>query len=329
MTAAPRSGTTWKRAGVALMAVGIITMLVLDFTSTLISPHHILLLVILDFLLPISVGLGAFLFWRGRQYAAQASAVSIITDHKPHLLYLRPFRSDSTTMKDIFKGNRLGWITEEEQLADVLRPFGELVAIGRPGESLPTPGAARIYTTDAEWRDVVKRQMQTARLAVIMAAVGENVLWELTQAVETLEPQKLLILFLKMKADDYESFRTKANLILGVSLPERATLWRFARRHPQMWSPRTLSGFISFAADWKPSFLGLQAPYFRRDSFDSIKFGAKYALRPVFESSGLEWQPPPFRVSQIFFLILSVFVGIAVAFVLVVLLFVLVLELGN
>jgi hypothetical protein len=87
-----------------------------------------------------------------------------------------------------------------------------------------------------------------------------------------------------------------------------------------MWSPRTLSGFISFAADWKPSFLGLQAPYFRRDSFDSIKFGAKYALRPVFESSGLEWQPPPFRVSQIFFLI--------VAFVLVVLLFVLVFELA-
>src|SRR6516162_8134468 len=279
MTAAPRSGTTWKRAGVALMAVGIITMLVLDFTSTLISPHHILLLVILDFLLPISVGLGAFLFWRGRQYAAQASAVSIITDHKPHLLYLRPFRSDSTTMKDIFKGNRLGWITEEEQLADVLRPFGELVAIGRPGESLPTPGAARIYTTDAEWRDVVKRQMQTARLAVIMAAVGENVLWELTQAVGTLEPQKLLILVLEMKAKDYESFRTKATPILGVSLPERAI--------------GRVSGFISFAANWKPSFLAFKAPYFRSGSFKSR---AKYALRPVFESFGLEWQPPPISV---------------------------------
>jgi len=309
------------------MAVGIITFLVNSFASPLISRHHELLSVILTFLPLISFALGAFLSWRGRQYAAQASAVSIITDAKPHLLYLRPFRSDYTTTKEIF--NRSEWITEEEQLADVLRPFGELVAIGRPGESLPTPGAARIYTTDAEWKDVVKRQMQSTRLVVIMAAVGENVLWELTQAIKIVDPQKLLILVLKMKADDYESFRTKANLILGVSLPERATLWRFARRYPQMWSPRTLSGFIRFAADWKPSFLGLQAPYFRRDFYGSIKQGAKYALRPVFESSGLEWQPPPFRVSQIFFLILSVFVGIAVAFVLMVLLFALVLELGG
>jgi hypothetical protein len=301
----------WKRAGVALMVVGITTELVLNFTSTLISPHHILLVVILQLLAPIWVGLGAFLFWRGRQYAAQASAVSIIADHKPHLLYLRPFQSDCTTMKDIFKGNRSDWITEEEGLADVLRPFGELVAIGRPGESLPTPGAARIYASDEEWKDVVKRQMQSTRLVVIMAAVGENVLWELTQATKVVDPQKLLILVLKMKADDYESFRTKANPILGVSLPARAPSWRFGR----------VSGFISFAADWKPNFLALTGPYFRSGSFKRL---AKYALRPVFESFGLEWQPPPISVNQIFlsvfFGVLSVIVGVIVIVVVVVLL---------
>jgi len=239
---------------------------------------------------------GAFLSWRGRQYAAQASVESIITDAKPHLLYLRPFRSDYTTRREVFSHEFFA-TTEEEQLADVLRPFGELVAIGRPGESLPTPGAARIYTTDAEWRDVVKRQMQTARLAVIMAAVGENVLWELTQAVGTLEPQKLLILVLEMKAKDYESFRTKATPILGVSLPERAI--------------GRVSGFISFAANWKPSFLAFKAPYFRSGSFKSR---AKYALRPVFESFGLEWQPPPISVvSPHFFFTI---VGLVVAFIL-------------
>jgi hypothetical protein len=85
---------------------------------------------------------GAFLSWRRRQYAAQAIAQSVIA--KPHILYLRAFRRDYTTTKEVF-GPRLT-TTEEEQLADVLRPFGELVAIGRPGESLPTLGAARIYT---------------------------------------------------------------------------------------------------------------------------------------------------------------------------------------
>jgi hypothetical protein len=240
---------------------------------------------------------GAFLFWRGRQYAAQVSAESIITDHKPHLLYLRPFRSDRTTRTEVVDAHDINAkfaTTEEEQLADVLRPFGELVAIGRPGESLPTPGAARIYASDEEWKDVVKRQMQTARLVVIMAAVGENVLWELTQAVRTLEPQKVLILVSEMKAQDYESFRTEATPILSVSLPERATRRRFGR----------VSGFISFAADWKPSFLALKAPYFRNGSFKSL---AKYALRPVFESFGLEWQPPPISVvnPQVFFLMVG------------------------
>jgi hypothetical protein len=262
---------------------------------------------------PILLFAGAFLSWRGRQYAAQASVVSIITDAKPHLLYLRPFRSDYTTTKtvliEVFRTEFAA--TQEEQLADVLLPFGELVAIGRPGEGLPTPGAARIYAFDEEWKDVVKGQMQTARLVVIMAAVGENVLWELTQAVRILEPQKVLILVLDMKAKDYESFRTKANPILGVSLPERATPRRFGR----VFGFRRVSGFISFAPDRKPSFLALKAPsaaatfrsgsfkdllalkapYFRTGSFKGL---AKYALRPVFESFGLEWQPPPISFSQ-------------------------------
>jgi hypothetical protein len=32
----------------------------------------------------------------------------------------------------------------EEQLADQLHPFGEMITIGRPGERLPLPGAVRI-----------------------------------------------------------------------------------------------------------------------------------------------------------------------------------------
>jgi hypothetical protein len=134
--------------------------------------------------------------------------------------------------------------------------------------------------------------MQATRLVVIAAGVGENVLWGPTQAVRTLEPQKLLILVLEMKAEDYESFRTKANPIFGVSLPDQA----FSRGL----GFRRVSGFISFAADWKPSFLALEGPYFRSGSLKRL---AKYALRPVFESFGLEWQPPSISVGQIGWLI--------------------------
>jgi len=47
--------------------------------------------------------------------------------------------------------------------------FGDLVAIGKPGETLPTPGAARLYASDAEWQKDVTSQMQNARLVVIRA----------------------------------------------------------------------------------------------------------------------------------------------------------------
>ena len=261
---------------------------------------------------------GAFLSWRGRQYAAQASVESIITDAKPHLLYLRPFRSDYTTRREVFSHEFFA-TTEEEQLADVLRPFGELVAIGRPGESLPTPGAARIYASDEEWKDVVKRQMQATRLVAIRAGIGENVLWKLTQAVRAVEPQKLLILVLEMKAEDYESFRTKASAILGVSLPEQAIPRRFGR----VFGFRRVSGFINFAADWKPSFLVLKGQYFRSGSFKRL---AKYALRPVFESFGLEWRAPPISVGQIAGVIPFVILGVAAVGVVAVILLAL---LGN
>jgi len=197
--------------------------------------------------------------------------------------------------------------------------LGELVAIGRPGENLPTPGAARIYVSDEEWKNVVNRQMQATRLVVIRAGIGENVLWELTQAVRAVEPQKLLILVLEMKAEDYESFRTKASAILGVSLPEQAIPRRFGR----VFGFRRVSGFINFAADWKPSFLVLKGPYFRSGSFKRL---AKYALRPVFESLGLEWRAPPISVGQIAGVIPFVILGVAAVGVVAVILLAL---LGN
>jgi hypothetical protein len=113
-----------------------------------------------------------------------------------------------------------------ERLANALRPLGYLVAVGQPGEGLPKPGAARIYASDDEWKEVVRRQMQAALLVIIRAGVGENLLWEAKEAIETLSPQKVLIFVFSMKAKHYESFRTRVTQTLGVSLSEDATLQR-------------------------------------------------------------------------------------------------------
>jgi hypothetical protein len=290
MTPASRAGRVRKIIGVTLMVIGLAFNLAQQAWSlvkyrglhTPLTPEATLFILSALLIIP---G-GAYLFWRGRSDAAKADAGRILTDSKADVLYLRAFRTDQSIVGYLLLS--LGTMfTEEEELADVLRPFGDLVTIGQPGERLPKPGAARIYASEEEWKEVVKRRMRAARLVIIRAGGGEHLLWELKQAVETLDPEKVLILVHTIKSKDYESFRAKVNPVLGMSLPELAK--RFRR-----------GGFIAFTRDWKPSFLPLRAPYFRRGAFSGPNRAFfKFALRPVFERFGLEWQPPPVRVEEV------------------------------
>jgi hypothetical protein len=237
---------------------------------------------------------GALLYWRSRQYAAKEVAKRVISDSKPDVLYLRSFGTDRSFGATAM-GFISGWLTEEEQLGEVLQPFGDLVAIGKQGETLPTPGAARLYVSDAEWKKVVADQIQTARLIVIRAGTSGGLLWELKEAVQVVNPKKLLILILEMGRKDYESFREEADQIFKTIFPKFHDLKRFG----------TISGFVRFYLDWSPNFLPLRAP--------SLAIGYKpyctlfkFTLRPVFEEYGLEWKPPP-RVSK-----LNLWLGICV-----------------
>jgi hypothetical protein len=248
--------------------------------------------------------LGLFLYWRSRQYADKAVANKVISDSKPDVLYLRSFATDPSFFSTA-TGFMSGWLTEEEQLAEVLQPFGDLVAIGKPGETLPTPGAARLYATDAEWKKVVTNQMQAARLVVIRAGASGGLLWEVKEVVQVVNPKKLLILILNMRKKDYEPFREEADQIFNATFPKANELKRFG----------AISGFVRFSPDWSPNFLPLRAP--------SLALGYKpyctlfkFTLRPVFEEYGLEWKPPP-RVSKLV-LWLGILMGICVLFLFVI-----------
>jgi hypothetical protein len=200
-----------------------------------------------------------------------------------------------------------GWLTDEERLREVLQPFGDLVAIGKPGETLPTPGAARLYTSDAKWKKDVTDQMQPARLVVIRAGTSEGLLWELKQAVQVMNPKKLLILILEMRKKQYEAFRKEADQIFNATFPKVQELKRFG----------TISGFVRFSPDWSPNFLPLRAPSLAL-GYKPYCTRLKFTLRPVFEQYGLEWKPPP-RVSRLA-LWLGILIGICVLCVLAVVL---------
>jgi hypothetical protein len=288
MTEKIKSGRGLKRAGIFLIITGFLPG-ALAWLSWFIpgyvrGPGKFSLL---QFLVQF---VGAFLYWRGRQYADRAVAERVISDSKAHVLYLRGFRTDPSISGYVVPVVlSFGWafveLTHEEQLREVLQPFGDLVAIGKPSETLPTPGAARLYASDAEWKKVVTDQMQTARLVVIRAGISEGVLWEFKEAVQVVNPKKLLILILGMRKKHYKAFRKEADQIFNTTFPKVHDLTRFGR----------ISGFVRFCPNWSPNFLPLRAPFFRRGYKPYYRL-FKFTLRPLFEEYGLEWKPPPVSI---------------------------------
>jgi hypothetical protein len=283
MSGTPNTGRILRGTGQTLVATAFLINIVFHFV-----PHTEMKgpLVIIGLLTVLMTFGGLFLLWRGRQYAARVAAKDLPTEARARVLYLRPFRSDTTTVRYVFFSTArwfMNMATEEEQLREVLQPFGDLVAIGQPGERFPKPGATRLYTSNQEWKDVVTDQMLSARLIIIRAGVGEGLLWELTEAMKIVNPQRLLILVLAMKRKHYEDFRQTANTAFRVSLPSSDTLRR---------SFGKLSGFVTFSSDWKASFLRLRAPFFRLSPYKSYVPRFKFALRPVFKTFGLYWWAP-------------------------------------
>jgi len=233
---------------------------------------------------------GIVVHFRGRQHAARARAQgpqSPFSESKPNVLYLRSFRTDPSSN---FKVLQSGLSTEEEQLADVLRPFGDLIAIGRPGESLPIPGAARMYASDSEWKSLVLDRMRSAPLVVIRAGKGAGLLWEFGQVIEVLKPERVLVLVLDIAVREYAEFADQVKTNFGLSLPalEPFSLLNALidyRKSPSKVQP----GFIRFSNGWIPEFLQMPSTVITF-GYNDLKKSFNLALRPVFEENGLTWR---------------------------------------
>src|SRR4029077_14893899 len=135
MTRAARSGRGYKRIGATLVVAGVAGMMLSEVSAIIHnSINRWLMPAIYTAFQPLELLMtlvGAFLIWRGRQYAGKAANERIVTDSHPDLLYLRAFRSDSSVKVFVFSS--LGWTsgleTEAEQLHNVPRPIGDLVTI--------------------------------------------------------------------------------------------------------------------------------------------------------------------------------------------------------
>jgi hypothetical protein len=132
-----------------------------------------------------------------RAVAPDASAV-LAADPRPPVLYLRPFQQEEESFAEvawrwrdswtIAKGRitsrRKGWLTltlEQYLGREVSARLGPFLALGNPIDFVPPEGAARWYVPDDEWTKHFEALVRRARCIIAMAAVSENVLWELTQ----------------------------------------------------------------------------------------------------------------------------------------------------
>lgn len=275
------TGKSQKRLGIALFILGAI---VYGMSGGVDAENVFPLLGVI-----MMVG-GLLLHFRGRKIAARArleSSVSPLRRHNNTVLYLRSFQSDTSSS---FKTLMSGPTSEEEQLADVLRPIGELVTIGRPGEKLPLPGAARMYASDSEWQSVVREHMGSARLVVLRAGTGHGLFWELKESLTELTPGKLLILILNMKASDYRSFATEARNYFDLELPPLSanSMWTgiVDFREPS----RVPSGFLRFDSNWAPQFLPIPFKVARL-GYNDLRGPMNQALELVFARQGVRWRP--------------------------------------
>ncbi|MES9970524.1 MAG: hypothetical protein ABW092_10865 [Candidatus Thiodiazotropha sp.] len=131
---------------------------------------------LLQFAAAVVCGVAAYLLGRAgiRRRTPVFRDLKAITDlaqrhHIPVAVYLRRFHEDTG-----------GW-SDEEDIAMGLGEHALFVAIGRPGEALPTQGAFRLYVPDPQWRDIVRELLSMASLVFLRWAPGGHLGWELEQ----------------------------------------------------------------------------------------------------------------------------------------------------
>ena len=217
-----------------------------------------------------------------RQRDAQPLAAgNLDTLDRPPVVYLRSFDDDQRA------GRIKGALTEEEHLAKVLSQLGPFVAVGRPGEALPSMGASRVYLGDDEWQPAVEKLVQRARLVVIRTGGTKGLAWEVERAARLLTPERLLLL-----VDNRRELRELLAQVQHLR-PSEHTRVRMGWR-----SIGSVLGFVAFDQQWRPVGLRARGPglYFFRTDEGGVGHTAKRFARtldPVFKTLGERWQGPP------------------------------------
>ncbi|MFI6204970.1 hypothetical protein ACIBAI_01025 [Streptomyces sp. NPDC051041] len=227
----------------------------------------------------VAVFAGARMSRFGRRHTARLIKDPSLLEPRSYILYLRPFDLDDRLheVKPAAARNPLRrmWTplsrTFEEDMVLSLRwkLRSRVVAVGRPGERLPLSGARRFYLPLDGWKPTVGALIREARLVVLATGTSEGTLWEFTEAVRLLPPERLLVAVFT-DAADYDRFRRAAQVHFAARAAESEG--REAARlagmrwpdYPPLKKPDALTsrvvglqGLIAFGPAWEPEFVRL------------------------------------------------------------------------
>lgn len=276
------TGAWLRRVGIALITAAAIWWIAVRFIGEVDSLEVALLMNWHVLAMP----LGLYLLFRGKRFAAKAQSASVIADPRPPVVFLRSFSTDATTLGRVALGvlNPMAaatqFVTFEEQLADAMRPLGPLVALGRPEETLPLPGAARYYESDATWQDRVMKLLRRGRLVVLVPGASEGLVWEIRTVFATVEPERVLVLF------------------EGGSRSAWASFWRIftdsTGREPPGQKALRRGWCVTFGEDWTPRVQPRRRAPWLRGTVSRPKLNLlHYNLEPIFRAHGVRWEPYP------------------------------------
>ncbi len=172
--------------------------------------------------------------------------------------------------------------SSEESIARFFERHGPVIAIGKPGEHLASPGAARMYLTDDTWQGAILAEMERAQAVVMQPAPSDGVRWELMHLREKVAPCRLLLCLIGYwnNPEAYEELSAVVADTLRVDLP---------RVIPYLDRP----AFVYFDEGWKPHVqeLSYKDPVLWPVTSDGADL--KYSLAPfVGGMQGGAHQPP-------------------------------------
>ena len=147
--------------------------------------------------------IGAWLFRLARALSRARTKRALEVDSRRAALYLRSFDDDKLPLPSIASARRplfelfslRGADPFEESLAWELNTYGPVVAVGRPGRSLASLGAAREHLADDTWRDQVANRMEEAGVIAVATGETDGLAWELGQVVNGGHLQKTFFVF--------------------------------------------------------------------------------------------------------------------------------------